>query len=568
MHVAAASPATTTTAYVAFLCNEAMLLPILVLIRSLKANTGHHVKRDICIMVTDGVDRAGRQAIEKEGAIVLDAPETPYPFPVTEKRKKMAKSCRYAKMHLWGLTQYNRIVYLDADTMVVGDIEDLFSRELPAGPVPKGNSKNAMHKGVLAVHDRFAGIFNSGVMVLEPSKQTIDQMLSVYMETPSYNMGDQGFLNMFWKDAHAFLEGKYNYFTWLALSTWGKSILKDRRVVHYTAEVKPWNFLDWQTTSQEFFGHLYIADLWQEWVATADTIQKQTLKGDPRFPVSTREKVCTNPQTLKHYTGRKFKGNQKTLTVILKTVVGSGDGSAHASELKLAQSVTKYAQLEAVEELIVVWPTSAGQRPDFTGLTNGKKVTIHESNHPANAIFFPHLINTAYVLVADHNLGITEESFTSMFRAARTVQSQAVGPFVYDIETAQVPSPSAVTRGQSPTYSVLDTSMAIIRTDYLFLYTCILDTRLLNVIDMVGDCEELLMNVVAGAVSEFPVLHMKMNLNSVAATDDQTQQHRAALSRCAAKFKTILKSDTLNLRKSHASLDTRAADSKSRKRRT
>lgn len=82
------------TAYVAFLCNEAMLLPILVLIRSLKVDQ-RHTEADICIMVTDGVPKEGLLAIEKEGAKVLIAPETPYPYEVTEKRKKMAKQCRY-----------------------------------------------------------------------------------------------------------------------------------------------------------------------------------------------------------------------------------------------------------------------------------------------------------------------------------------------------------------------------------------------------------------------------------------------------------------------------------------
>ena len=88
--------AVTTTAYVAFLCNEAMLLPILVLIRSLKVDQAH-TNSDICIMVTDGVPKKGRQAIEAEGAKLLEAPETPYPYEVTEKRKKMAKFCRYVK---------------------------------------------------------------------------------------------------------------------------------------------------------------------------------------------------------------------------------------------------------------------------------------------------------------------------------------------------------------------------------------------------------------------------------------------------------------------------------------
>jgi hypothetical protein len=51
-------------AYVAFLCNEGMLLPTLVLIRSVK-RTG--TQAAIVVMVTDGVPAAAREKIQKEG---------------------------------------------------------------------------------------------------------------------------------------------------------------------------------------------------------------------------------------------------------------------------------------------------------------------------------------------------------------------------------------------------------------------------------------------------------------------------------------------------------------------
>ena len=102
-------------------------------------------------------------------------------------------------MHLWGLTDYTRIIYVDADTMVVRNIDHLFDRSLPLAKVPGGTNpqeKAEKFAGVLAAHDKFAGIFNSGVMVLAPSQKVIARMLAVYKDTPSYNIGDQGFLNV------------------------------------------------------------------------------------------------------------------------------------------------------------------------------------------------------------------------------------------------------------------------------------------------------------------------------------------------------------------------------------
>ena len=68
-----------------------MLLPILVLVRSLVAT---ETKAAIIVLVTDGVPPAARDKIRKEGAVIVDAPETPYPFESSEKRNKMFKPCR------------------------------------------------------------------------------------------------------------------------------------------------------------------------------------------------------------------------------------------------------------------------------------------------------------------------------------------------------------------------------------------------------------------------------------------------------------------------------------------
>ena len=91
--VAGRSASTTASerAYVAFLCNEGMLLPILVLVRSLVATKPEAA---IIVLVTDGVPLPARDKIRKEGALIVDAPDTPYPFDSSEKRKKMFKPCR------------------------------------------------------------------------------------------------------------------------------------------------------------------------------------------------------------------------------------------------------------------------------------------------------------------------------------------------------------------------------------------------------------------------------------------------------------------------------------------
>lgn len=43
--------------------------------------------------------------------------------------------------------------------------------------------------------------FNTGLFVLEPSLATYDNMIKQYMDSPSYNQGDQGFLNWYFRNS-------------------------------------------------------------------------------------------------------------------------------------------------------------------------------------------------------------------------------------------------------------------------------------------------------------------------------------------------------------------------------
>ncbi|CAH8454455.1 unnamed protein product [Schistosoma mattheei] len=76
----------------------------------------------------------------------------------------------FTKLHCWRLTQYTKAVFMDADTMVLKNIDDLFEREeLSAAPDPG-----------------WPDCFNSGVFVFKPHG--------------SFDGGDQGLLNIFFSD--------------------------------------------------------------------------------------------------------------------------------------------------------------------------------------------------------------------------------------------------------------------------------------------------------------------------------------------------------------------------------
>jgi hypothetical protein len=88
----------------------------------------------------------------------------------------------YTKLKIFNLTQYERVVYLDADTVAARSLDELF-----------------LCDGLCAVM-RHSERFNTGVMALTPSTELLDRMLRAIASTPSYTGGDQGFLNAFLAD--------------------------------------------------------------------------------------------------------------------------------------------------------------------------------------------------------------------------------------------------------------------------------------------------------------------------------------------------------------------------------
>jgi glycogenin glucosyltransferase len=473
----------------------------------------------------------------------VDAPETQYPFEVTAGRAKMFKHCRYAKMHLWGLVAYDKVVYLDADTMVVRNIDHLFSLELPLGPVLTGGSTySGSMRGLYAVHDQFADIFNSGVMILAPSEATIDAMLAVYMTTKSYNIGDQGFLNVFWKNNVKFLSGEYNYLTWLATTTWGSTIFADRAVMHYTAEVKPWNFLDWHSKEETFYGKTYLARIWNEWSVQGDAVATDHSLTTAGYPFAPRNHVCSDEKTINHFSRRSFKSKNKQLSIV---VVATNPAQAQsAGMLSTAEYVAKVASPQIVRSVVVLW--AHNDEPPHLPKTIGKtKIFVLKRKSP-NARFFPHRFETSHVLVLDQRIQMDVASIESMLTLAQDIPGRMLGPIVGSITEAETFAYSEAPGKSS--YTLVDTRAAIFRTDYLYLYTCILDTRLQAIVEEAGGCEDVLMNILGSSVAEFPPGHVSTNLAL------ENLEMGVKQSKCIGKFKLFLQNPGLNLREAFGSM--------------
>ena len=133
----------------------------------------------------------------------------------------------FCKLALWRLTEYRRVVFLDADTLVVKNIDKLLGYPEFCGAPNLYETLADMHR------------LNSGVFVAAPDSATYDAMLE-RLDVPGafWRRTDQTFLERYFPDWHGLPYTcnalQYLYFNLPAMWRW-ESI----RVVHYQYE-KPW----------------------------------------------------------------------------------------------------------------------------------------------------------------------------------------------------------------------------------------------------------------------------------------------------------------------------------------
>jgi len=147
----------------------------------------------------------------------------------------------FTKLHCWRLTQYSKCVFLDADTLVLHNVDELFEREELSACPDVG----------------WPDCFNSGVFVYRPNLETYQSLVEFSLKQGSFDGGDQGLLNMFFntwshKDISKHLPFTYNvvsstfYFYAPAFKKYGMNT----KIVHFIGAKKPWHHEYSSTSSQ------------------------------------------------------------------------------------------------------------------------------------------------------------------------------------------------------------------------------------------------------------------------------------------------------------------------------
>jgi len=137
----------------------------------------------------------------------------------------------WTKLNAWKLTEYAKMIFMDADMICVQNIDELFERD-----------------EISAVPDcGWPSIFNSGLFVFTPSIETYGKLVEFAKTNSSWDGGDQGLLNSYFsdwstKDISRILPFGYNVH---AAATYAfnpaHTQFKDSiKVIHFLGASKPW----------------------------------------------------------------------------------------------------------------------------------------------------------------------------------------------------------------------------------------------------------------------------------------------------------------------------------------
>ncbi|KAL6514300.1 hypothetical protein OROHE_019042 [Orobanche hederae] len=136
-------------------------------------------------------------------------------------KKNAYNEWNYSKLRIWQLTEYDKVMFIDSDLIVTRNVDGFFIYPQISAV---GNNKH---------------IFNSGLMLVEPSVCTFETLMRKRFTVASYNGGDQGFLNEMFPWWHR-IPAKLNQLKFFGSSQdYAHQIPHDTYTVHYLG-LKPW----------------------------------------------------------------------------------------------------------------------------------------------------------------------------------------------------------------------------------------------------------------------------------------------------------------------------------------
>ena len=138
----------------------------------------------------------------------------------------------YIRCYFTKVLNCDKIIYIDADAIVVDNIEELWKLDVDTIAGVKEGGEWSKHLGIEGMDDKY---INSGVLVMNlkniRQRRLDDEMINL-LNTKFYHFPDQDVINIVFKDK-MYLSNIYN-------STETTGFRDDAKIIHYIRERKGW----------------------------------------------------------------------------------------------------------------------------------------------------------------------------------------------------------------------------------------------------------------------------------------------------------------------------------------
>lgn len=157
----------------------------------------------------------------------------------------------------------DRVIYIDADTLVVGDYSPLFSLDISACIVAACNdTQRARHNQCSKLGLRSGNYFNSGFMLINIPRwlttNVTDRIIDLLTEHGhKYGFPDQDALNIVLEKDVLILPDRYNFiYDIIAHKVWHHfQAPSDTVMIHFTGKCKPWHAWSGSDMSTRYYGY-------------------------------------------------------------------------------------------------------------------------------------------------------------------------------------------------------------------------------------------------------------------------------------------------------------------------
>jgi lipopolysaccharide biosynthesis glycosyltransferase len=218
----------------------------------------------LVVVVTDGIDARTRQVLTDDGCVVREVAPLRPAGGLQDNYANARFVEVWTKLAIWGLTEFERVVYLDADMLVTQNMDELFALALAAGAIAACHAclcnpariasypaswtpencfytycTGLAHTSEPELVDNY---LNAGFLVLTPDQAVFADLVARLAEVTDlsrYPFAEQDFLNEYYDQRWQPLPYIYNALKTLPFqhpSLWDASAVKN---IHYIID-KPW----------------------------------------------------------------------------------------------------------------------------------------------------------------------------------------------------------------------------------------------------------------------------------------------------------------------------------------